>query len=95
MKIETDTGYAILNKDGSMELDNSGYGQFLTPKQVQAAWAGKKIPFDGDMLNDLEADYEGQELKDILAGGLSTFDGDWWDFGDESHTIPSEDEFTS
>lgn len=92
---ETDTGYAILNSDGSMRVNNSGYIQELTPKMVQQAWDNAKfLDLHPDYLEDLEMDYEGaelqQEIKDSRPRRRFGFE---YDFGEELHTIPRSEDF--
>ena len=76
-KVDTETGWANLNPDGSMVLNNSGYKQRLSPEEVHAVWSGKRrLPGQG-LTNTTKA----------------RFDGEYWDFGEELHVIPPKEEF--
>ena len=95
-KVETDTGWATLRSDGTMRLYNSGYVQVLSKEQVEEVWSGSKgISWDEEVLVDFD---EGSTIAQLIKDGdlphyWAEFDGEWWDFGDEAHTIPDEDEF--
>jgi len=82
----TETGTATLYEDGSMLLDNSGYLQRLTPSQVQEAWNGFFISFTPEVQERIRAEGYG-------VGFLAEWDGSYWDFGDEQHSIPTEEQF--
>ena len=88
--VETDTGFATLYTDGSMYLNNSDYIQQLEPAQVKAAWKGGPIPFDAEMYQEVLEDCDGDEG---MVGFLASWNGDWFDFGEELHTIPSKSDF--
>ncbi len=93
--IETETGDATLFSDGTMDLDNSGYTQELTVEQVKAAWSGKKkLPFSPDFIEEYMEDNDG-EKPPANCEWRPTWDGEYWDFGEELHIIPSKEEFTS
>ena len=88
--VETDTGFATLYTDGSMLLNNSGYTQVLDASQVKASWKGGPIPFNEEMYQEVLEDCDGNT---DMVGFLASWNGDWFDFGDESHTIPSKSDF--
>lgn len=88
--IQTETGTATLNADGSMVLDNSGCIQKLTPSQVKVAWSGKDkpIPYTKEQLEHI-ADRDGDEVAaDAAKYGLASWDGEYWNFGEEQHETP-------
>lgn len=89
--VHTETGTATLKPNGTMLLNNSGYRQLLTKAQVQAAWSGAdKLPLSPAYAQEMRDD--GETETEIAAAG-PYWDGDYWDFGDESHIIPDQDEF--
>ena len=94
-KVETETGYAILNEDGTMKLTNSGYVQHITAESVEAAWSGaNKLPVSPDIIQEMKDDgLEGDELEEEMAEYAPSYDGEYWDFGEELHIIPSKKEF--
>lgn len=89
--IETETGTATLNLNGSMTLDNSGYIQVLSPEQVAAAWNGaSKLPLSSEVRAELEAEGISPEM---MEHSRPFYDGEYWDFGDEQHVIPPKNMF--
>lgn len=90
--IDTETGSATLNTTtGGMFLDNSGYYRLLTKEQVQAAWNGEdKLPHSPEDLAEFESDDLSPE---DIADCQTVFDGKYWDFGEELHIIPDEEDF--
>ena len=92
--VRTETGEATLYPNGTMHLDNSGYEQMLTKEQVQAAWRGATIlPLSPDMVKELQKDYAAEHLELAIEQSSPRWDGDYWDFGDESHAIPDQEDF--
>ncbi len=92
--IETDTGTATLHPDGSMRVNNSGYTQELTPKMVQQAWSRAKfLDVHPDIIEDMKMDYEGVELEQEIEEMRPFWTGEFYDFGEEAHTIPDREEF--
>ncbi len=93
-KLHTETGTAVLNDDGSMRLENSDYIQHLTKEQVQEAWETETISMDEDEINDVRGDYDDEEADVFIEQGTAQLgDAGFWDFGEELHVIPSEEEF--
>ena len=88
--LETDTGTATLYADGSMKLNNSGYVQHLDASQVKEAWSGDAISYDEEMYQEVLEDCDG-DVRSV--GFLASWNGDWFDFGEELHTIPSKSDF--
>lgn len=99
-KINTETGKATLNANGSMSLDNSGYKQTLSPEHVKLVWGGATtLPPSADVMADIESDYCPEEDADDYESAVEacspSYDGQYWDFGEELHIIPSEAEFAA
>ena len=103
-KLETETGEAILYKDGSMKVDNSGYIQKLTKLQVGCAWAGEPIPIvNVDWLVEIAEDNGYDTWAEYIVSDdyskddiiLAEVDNcyDWYNFQDECHCIPQKKEF--
>lgn len=100
IKTYTETGYAVLYEDGSMKLNNSGYVQHLTPEMVQVAWTPRKrkLPIHPDVAKLMKADMEeeglkGRELERAMNEYAPFRAGEYWDFGEELHIIPSKADF--
>lgn len=89
--IETETGTATLYDDDVMVVDNGGYTQHLTPEQVKAAWQGDTLlPLTPLSIREMQEG--GLEIDEMLTK-CPRLDGQYYDFGDEMHVIPSKREF--
>ncbi len=92
--LHTETGTATLYKDGRIKLVNSGYVQSLTKEQVQEAWETETISMVQDEIDDIRGDYDDEDADEIIEHGTAQLTDDgFWDFGEELHIIPSEEEF--